>query len=218
MLLKPHQVNPALRVAILHSTHSNDSRTAIAIARLGKELSLLETIHELRCAYLDSDMDYTMQIAAVSLSLYNLEGEDLTSTDDETNPQRPRRTRRQAAADTTVPAPMQTTKQDQSEQEEENLEGLIRAAYPKTKKKEDQDLFQIIESLKTGCRRISHNLIRKGVRIKLGQCTLQDSLLRVQERTYVPEGELRTKVCNHFHRSMCGGHGGKHESYAKIAR
>lgn len=112
VLLKPHQVDPALRVAMLHGTHDNGSRTAIAIARLGKELSSLETIHELRCAYLDSDMDYTMQIAAVSLSLCDLEGEDLTSTDDETDPQRPRRTRRQAAADATVPAPVRTTKQD----------------------------------------------------------------------------------------------------------
>jgi hypothetical protein len=57
------------------------------------------------------------------------------------------------------------------------------------------------------------------VRIELADCTIQDGLLYINHRIYVPNvNDVRTKILEQSHRTFCGGHTGKHESYSRLSR
>lgn len=132
----------------------------------------------------------------------------------------PRRTRRQAAAEATVPAPVRSEGAPPTNKPEdtEGLEAEIRKAYPKAEGEGDETLYKVLQAVKTGQRRIPQELLRQGIRLELGACRIHKGLLYVRDRIYVPNSEgLRAKVCDRFHKTLCGGHGGKRESYAKIS-
>lgn len=78
----------------------------------------------------------------------------------------------------------------------------------------------IINSKAAGHRRIPHELMHgpQRLRLELGDCKLDDGLLFVRNKVYVPEGPLRTRVLETSHRSLCGGHSGQHGSYDNVSR
>lgn len=86
----------------------------------------------------------------------------------------------------------------------------------------DEILQRIIAAKKSNERRIPMDLFRKGVILEMGMCEIgsegQDKdLLLVNGRVYVP-ASARPEVMKQHHDSLVGGHAGREETYAKIAR
>jgi hypothetical protein len=114
-------------------------------------------------------------------------------------------------------APLEDAPLEETAPEDEpvDLMDLIRAAYG-----DDPVLRDIIEAKKAGARRIPHKLIHEGhLRLELGDCALYEGLLYVRGKVFIPDARnIQTAVLDQVHRSLCGGHGGKHKSYAKLSR
>ncbi|KAI1509876.1 Chromo domain containing protein [Pyrenophora tritici-repentis] len=91
----------------------------------------------------------------------------------------------------------------------------IKAAY-----KDDKVLQAIVKAKKDGLRRLPFKLIHgeEHLRLELGDCEITDELLYVRNKVYVPAGAVRTQVIEQAHKSVCGGHSGKHELYSKLSR
>ncbi|KAG9376698.1 Asp-protease-2 multi-domain protein [Pyrenophora tritici-repentis] len=84
----------------------------------------------------------------------------------------------------------------------------IKAAY-----KDDKVLQAIVKAKKDGLRRLPFKLIHgeEHLRLELGDCEITDELLYVRNKVYVPAGAVRTQVIEQAHKSVCGGHSGKHD-------
>jgi hypothetical protein len=99
-------------------------------------------------------------------------------------------------------------------EEQPDVMSLIRATAA-----DDSVLQALIKAKQAGHRRIPHDLLHGHLRlrIELSECSIRDSLLYIRDRIYVPEG-ARTVIIEQAHRSLVGGHSGKHESYAKLVQ
>ena len=115
--------------------------------------------------------------------------------------------------------------EDESEEPPIDPEAIwaeIQELYPKendnryTAKTRDPILSQIMKSKRDGDRRIPGWLIRQGIRVELGSCRIENGLLYVGERIYVPDGEIRTKVIRSCHDTKPNGHAGKTTTFARV--
>jgi hypothetical protein len=195
-ILKPDQVDPEARVAILKFNQDGNMRHAIYLASCHARTVNHTPIEAARIMYLMSEEDNVSQpMALAALALHAL------PTDDEA-PSAP------DDAPPSVPVAEDLPTQD-------DLMDLIR-----TYGHQDPTLQAIMKAKKDGARRLPGSLVHgKQLRLELGDCTLVDGALYVRGKVYVPDFEdLRVKVIDLTHRSLCGGHGGKHESYSKISR
>lgn len=84
----------------------------------------------------------------------------------------------------------------------------------------DKILQRIIASLSQGDRRIPYELFHnKGIKVELGSCRYENGILYVKEKIFVPYDErLRADIVKMNHESLPAGHGGKHATYARVAR
>jgi transposase InsO family protein len=87
------------------------------------------------------------------------------------------------------------------------------------KENQDEVLRQILSAKREGARRIPRALIKQGIRIELGNCTIDErGALFVGGRLYVPEGKIRAKVIRAFHDTLSSGHAGRSTTYARVSR
>ena len=94
------------------------------------------------------------------------------------------------------------------------LMGLIRAAYPN-----DIILQRIMEAKRLGKRRVPVEVTRAGVKLELGRCEIQDGLLLIKGRIYIPQDEeVYSALIKQVHDSTVGGHAGREITYSRIAR
>ncbi|CAI6339108.1 unnamed protein product [Periconia digitata] len=109
--------------------------------------------------------------------------------------------------------PVQTAAGPQQDSNEMDIHKEIKLAY-----NEDEIVQSIMDAKRRGDRRIPWHLIhREGIRIELKDCTLQDGMLYVKHRLYVPDArDVRTKLLHHVHASLPGGHAGKHGTFHKV--
>ena len=77
----------------------------------------------------------------------------------------------------------------------------------------------IIASKQAGLRRILYALIKEGIQVELGDCEYKDGLLYVRKKIFVPfDEELRAELIRRNHNLIASGHGGKHATFARVAR
>ena len=89
----------------------------------------------------------------------------------------------------------------------------IRHAYEK-----DHKLQAIMKAKRNGERKIPAKLIKKGVRLELGNCEIKDNLLWVNKCLYMPHSQtLRTDIIKHIHESPQGGHAGRTITYQRLS-
>ena len=111
---------------------------------------------------------------------------------------------------------------DISEQEESSSEVLgeeptditqIKDAYDK------DDLAQAIMLAKhRGDRRLPLELVKRNIRIELGECEVKDGLLYVGNRLYIPDvPELRIRLIKDIHDAFPGGHAGRASTYDRVS-
>ena len=82
----------------------------------------------------------------------------------------------------------------------------------------DDTLQRIIHAKNTGQRRIPQDLIKEGLRLELGDCQLEDGLLYVRRRLYVPDNaELKTQIIKFIHDSPPSGHAGRAATYDRVS-
>lgn len=190
-VIKPHQVDPTLQVATLTSTSGPDTRQAIFLARCGFHRVRLSTLDAAHHMYNDSEAETASEAAVLdALHLSPIEAGEAPAGEGEVN---------------------------LDGDQDGDLTDEIRRAYP-----EDGVLQAIIKAKQGGQRRLPSNVTdnKQRLRLELGDCALHDGLLYVQSKLYIPDAnQMRTKVLNQVHRSLCGGgHRGKHETYAKATR
>lgn len=103
--------------------------------------------------------------------------------------------------------------EDTSVADGSDIMDAIRDAYPR-----DDDLQSIMKAKRTGMRRLPLELLNdRKFKIELGDCQIADDLLYVKGRLYIPDDDkLRTEVIRLGHQTYCGGHSGKHGTYAKL--
>ena len=89
----------------------------------------------------------------------------------------------------------------------------IRAAYEK-----DKNIKAIMKAKRNGDRKIPAKLIKKGIRLELGDCVIKDNLLWVKDRLCIPKSPtLRTDIIKHIHDSPQGGHAGRTITYQRLS-
>ncbi|KAF2834782.1 hypothetical protein M501DRAFT_904652, partial [Patellaria atrata CBS 101060] len=67
-----------------------------------------------------------------------------------------------------------------------------------------------------GDRRIPMELIKRGLRVELGDCVIQNGLLLHRGRIWIPDNaELRTKILDSWHKSLPTGHAGRITIYER---
>ncbi|KAK1911210.1 hypothetical protein P3342_011812 [Pyrenophora teres f. teres] len=190
-VIKPHQVDPALRVATLTSHQGPDTKHAVFLACCHLQRARLTVLDVAQRMYSDSEMDSVLETCALdALHLAPVANEEPQGLGGEN---------------------------DVAPDDAGDLTDRISAAYP-----QDALLQAIIKAKKDGLRRLPANIVGsdRKLRLELGDCALYNDLLYVRGKLYVPDfSDVRTKVLNQVHRSLCGGgHGGKHETYAKLTR
>ena len=89
----------------------------------------------------------------------------------------------------------------------------IQAAYRK-----DSTLQTIMKAKNDGDRRIPARLIKKGIRLELGDCEIKFGLLWVKGRLHMPKKKsLQTDVIKHIHESFQGGHAERTITYERLS-
>ncbi|CAE7189385.1 Reverse transcriptase [Pyrenophora teres f. teres] len=184
-------VDPALRVATLTSHQGPDTKHAVFLACCHLQRARLTVLDVAQRMYSDSEMDLVLETCALdALHLAPVANEEPQGLGGEN---------------------------DVAPDDAGDLTDRISAAYP-----QDALLQAIIKAKKDGLRRLPANIVGsdRKLRLELGDCALYNDLLYVRGKLYVPDfSDVRTKVLNQVHRSLCGGgHGGKHETYAKLTR
>jgi hypothetical protein len=116
------------------------------------------------------------------------------------------------------PAPIQESSHaPDTDLDEGSILTTIRRAYDS-----DPVGTDIIQAKKRGDRRVPYKLIHGSckLRIELGDCALNDGILYVQHKIYIPDTDnLRARIIEHVHHASCGGgHSGRHGSYEKLNR
>jgi hypothetical protein len=121
----------------------------------------------------------------------------------------------EAADETPESTANETTEPTEPALTEDELMALIKTEYPN-----DPTLQAIIQAKKEGLRRLPFKLLHgaEQMRLELGDCSLNNNLLYVNNKLYIPAGEARTRVIDQAYRSVCGGHSGKHGCYSKLTR
>ena len=90
----------------------------------------------------------------------------------------------------------------------------IKNAYP-----DDVILQRIMESKRSGKRKIPADITKSGVRLELGDCEIIEDLFYVRKRLYVPNDEtLHASILKLFHDSPPAGHAGRSTTYDRISR
>jgi hypothetical protein len=90
---------------------------------------------------------------------------------------------------------------------------LIRAAYL-----EDQDMQGIIYSVEAKHRRLPLELVNRGYRLELGECSVIDGMVYIGRRLLVPnKGKIHAELLSLFHGSTLGGHAGRTTTFARIS-
>ena len=95
---------------------------------------------------------------------------------------------------------------------ESNIVLKVKRLYKKNKV-----LQRIILAKKNGQRRISQDLIKNDLRLELEDCQLEDDLLYVRKRLYVPNiDELKTRIVKFIHDSSSRGHAERAATYNRV--
>ena len=91
----------------------------------------------------------------------------------------------------------------------------IRKAYAT-----DEVAQRIIHAKNTGERKVPIDVVKKhSLKLELGRCMVQDELLFVHKRLYIPyDEELRTNILRLIHESPVGGHAGRSSTYERLSR
>jgi hypothetical protein len=83
---------------------------------------------------------------------------------------------------------------------------------------QDKDMQAIIHALEVGDRRIPMELIKKGYRIEIKDCTIIDGMVYIGNRLLVPNQEtLQAQLLKTVHSSPVGGHAGRSTTFARIS-
>ncbi|KAF7566696.1 PRP38-assoc domain containing protein [Pyrenophora tritici-repentis] len=205
VVIKPDQVDPEARVCTINIAKDGGSRHAVYLANLITQRTLPDSI------------------PAVAQMLYQLSEEDnisersLCAADNVTiSPiTTPIAATSAPAIPNETPAAINVPAPPNNELTIDALLDNIKAAY-----KDDKVLQAIVKAKKDGLRRLPFKLIHgeEHLRLELGDCEITDELLYVRNKVYVPAGAVRTQVIEQAHKSVCGGHSGKHELYSKLSR
>ncbi len=82
----------------------------------------------------------------------------------------------------------------------------------------DEIIQRVMAAKAAGQPRIPQDLLKEGIRIELGDCTIHDNMLYVGTRLYVPDNpELKTKIIRYVHESPPGGHAGRSSTYDRLS-
>jgi hypothetical protein len=202
VVIKPDQVNPEARIATITTSRDGGTRHALYLVHLYSCNSDVATPMQLaQMMYRLSEEDsVSHDYAEAALMIAALEGgedaETANDNDDDAGNATPEETE----------TPVLT---------EDELMSLIKTAYP-----EDPTLQAIIKAKKDGLRRLPFKLLHgpEQMRLEMAHCSLNNGMLYVDNKLYIPSGEARTKVIDQAHRSLSGGHSGKHGCYSKLSR
>lgn len=232
VVIKPDQVDPEARVCTINIAKDGGSRHAVYLANLITQRTLPDSIPAVaQMLYQLSEEDNISERYAVLAALPGIEPEggengvshDLTSkrslcaADNVTiSPiTTPIAATSAPAIPNETPAAINVPAPPNNELTIDALLDNIKAAY-----KDDKVLQAIVKAKKDGLRRLPFKLIHgeEHLRLELGDCEITDELLYVRNKVYVPAGAVRTQVIEQAHKSVCGGHSGKHELYSKLSR
>ena len=91
---------------------------------------------------------------------------------------------------------------DVAEQPERTLEELIAEAY-----EQDQVVQDIMVAKERGERKLPRHILARGIKLSMGNLTVQDHRLWIGTRLYVPENEaLRLRIMELHHKERMAGH------------
>lgn len=218
-IIKRDQLDPRLQIAHLTASQDNGARHMIRLATLDVLHHLEDVTGLTQDAYCLAETEDVLESRVQQdLAVVMVRACPITVTD---------------RTDPVIAEPTRSQSPDQTSEEPTEVtsgapEVPTGAAPPisiadlmveaKTRLKEDPVAAQVVEALVTGKRKLPPALL-KTVRLQLSDCELKDGTLYIRNKVFIPEvHNLRTRVIELMHNSACGGHGGKHESFAKIAR
>ena len=83
----------------------------------------------------------------------------------------------------------------------------------------DDTIQDIILAKASGHRKLPLEIIKNKVKLELGDCTIHEDLVYVNDRLYVPDDpELRTEIIRMVHDLPPGGHAGRASTYDRLSR
>lgn len=82
---------------------------------------------------------------------------------------------------------------------------------------EDPDAISLRAAIDGQARRVPSTLLKRGFRVEINDCRKDGDLVFINQRLYVPEGDLRTRVLREQHDALVSGHPGRETTYSRVA-